>query len=101
MASIGACFLNIRFFGILSVDTESDKPLLFFSAFGGSALSPQGQALGLVAECVKFNTALTPDYKPSSVFVAISLVLMLPSGSSGLPYYLRLIAIGTDHSRRQ
>ena len=38
--------------GILSIDTESDKPFKFFSAFGGTALIPQCQALGLVAECV-------------------------------------------------
>jgi hypothetical protein len=71
MASIGVCFLYIFLDGVyFSVDTarslrsvsleqsratrgKSDKPFKDFSAFGGTALTLQCQAFGLVAECVK------------------------------------------------
>ena len=45
-------YTKIYFYAILSVDTESDKPAGFIRPFGPTALTPQRQALGLVAECV-------------------------------------------------
>ena len=52
--------------GILSVDTESDKPFVPFKPFGLTALSPQGQALGLVAECVN-KISLLPQIRTVNI----------------------------------